>query len=312
MFGLFNVTSATLIQCYTSAVIFCISVLALLLAIYVIYFENISFLSAFFRSDLGREIFFKYDAAAQPVIRFLISVLNILQVMAIWLCLQIHNSGNETFDEALSVTLCIHQFSFLFFTSVGTNHPFAFSSEIKKYIVTELLFIATLVSVSPVCSIFLFMVIAAQLPLLLVMFEENLNNIKHRNQICKNILNQCDQLVRYKYELCIKGELLYYIESNKIIQENIIKVARIQYVSSQTLGRAVYLKDMSTLNKINLSMISELSSENKISKIPMFCYDNAYLIEIMYPLGFVQQAVNTIDVFEKQFSFFKPIRVDNN
>lgn len=58
-------------------------------------------------------------------------------------------------------------------------------------------------------------------------------------------------------------------------------------------------------------MISELSSENKISKIPMLCYDNAYLIQIMYPLGFAQQAVNTIDVFEKQFSFFKPIRVDN-
>lgn len=55
-------------------------------------------------------------------------------------------------------------------------------------------------------------------------------------------------------------------------------MARIQYVNSQTLGRAVYQKDMSTLNKINLSMISELSSENKISKIPMVCYDNAYLI----------------------------------
>lgn len=192
MFEQFHINSVTLIQCYTSAVVFCISALALLLAIYVIYFGNISFLSAFFRSDLGREIFFKYDAAAQPVIRLIIGVLNILQLVAIWLCLQMYSTNNKTFDEALSVTLCIHQFSFLFFTSVGTNHPFAFSSAIKKYIVTELLFIATLVSVSPVCSIFLFMVIAAQLPLLLVMFEENLNNIKHRNQICKNILNQCN------------------------------------------------------------------------------------------------------------------------
>ena len=44
----------------------------------------------------------------------------------------------------------------------------------------------------------------------------------------------------------------------------------------------------------------------------MIYYDNGYLIQIMYPLGYVQQAVKTIDVFEKQFSFFKPICVDNN
>ena len=115
------------------------------------------------------------------MLRVIIAILNILQLLAIWMCLQMHNSENRSLDIALSVTLCIHQFSFLFFTSVGTNHPFAFSSAIKKYIVTELLFIAILVSVSPVCAIFLFMVISAQLPLLLVMFEENLNNIKHRN-----------------------------------------------------------------------------------------------------------------------------------
>lgn len=181
-----------LLQYYTRAVVICVSAIALLLAIYVIYFGNISFLSEFFRSDFGREIFFKYDAAAQPILRLIIATLNILQLLAIWLCLQMYNPRNHSFDIALSATLCIHQFSFLFFTSVGTNHPFAFSSAIKKYILTELLFIASLVSVSPVCAIFLFIVITAQLPLLLVMFEENLNNIKHRNQICKNILNQCD------------------------------------------------------------------------------------------------------------------------
>lgn len=61
---MFHITSEALLQGYTRAVVVCVSAIALLLAIYVIYFGNISFLSAFFRSDIGREIFFKYDAAA--------------------------------------------------------------------------------------------------------------------------------------------------------------------------------------------------------------------------------------------------------
>ena len=64
----------TLIYYYIRIVVLCILITTVLLLIYVVYYGNISFVSNFFRSSLGREVFFKYDMIAQPLLRVVISI----------------------------------------------------------------------------------------------------------------------------------------------------------------------------------------------------------------------------------------------